>query len=259
MPNGTTSHPRIPFSGIQSPQSIYEVSTTQHHEIGEAGVLIGGRCFYYCRHTGGAAIARGRLAAAATPLATEEELACVTAALVPGATEITGITFGAASADANAFQYISTNQLVTDMGGIMFRIKSHPALTSGGVFAVQLWDPIPATITSIATTTLSLSKDTFADVIVAPAAETNVPAGVCNVDIPIGSTTPQYAWLQTQGPGPAYVSGTPAEGLPLVMDGAVAGGLIVDSVVAQRTVAWMRAVTNTTLEATHVDWCIRGV
>jgi len=258
MSGGQTSNPILANTAMQSPQSIYEISTTQHHPIGTAGRLVGGRAFYYARHIGAAAIARGRMAVSALPVATEEEMACITGALVPGAMEITGITFGAATADANTYQYISTNQLVTDMGALMFRIKNHAALTSGGVFEVELYDPIPAGIISTATTTLTLSKDTYADVIVAPAAETHVPAGVCNVDFPIGSTTPQYAWLQTQGPGPAYVSGNPDHGLPLVADAAVAGGLIVDSVVAQRTVAWMRALTNTTLEATHVDWCIRG-
>jgi hypothetical protein len=246
----TASYPRLVDSGIQSPQSIYELSTTQEHEIGQCGRLIGGRVFYYARYSAAATTARGLCFAAATPTTLFQNVAVGT--IAQQAKTLTGVSAGTTAAAAvtkNAFQYLAVNDGTAE--GLMFRVESHGTITNTTTtqtgLTVKLYDELPIALP--AASEVSMVKDIYADVVVAPTDGADRLAGVANVTMVDSSTTARYFWCQSYGPCAAFVTGTSmAEGSPLVI-GTTAGHLIV----ATATVAAVSIVGTHTSNATKIS------
>ena len=267
----TASYPRLVESGLQSPQDIYHTSTTQHHAIGQGARLIGGRVFYYARHSAALTTAAGLLHVAATPLTAHEDLAVGT--IPVGARSFTGVVATASVARADCYQYIC----VVDGGGegLMYRISGHG---TGTTITVDIYDEVAVALT--AASQVSLLKDIYADVTVAVTDSADRAAGIAQVAMATSTAAaPTFVWLQTWGPCPAWVEGTPAEGTPLVNDDTVAGNLttcdqiaslivtttvtsmgaaVTDTVDAGRVLAYQLGVDGTTAEVQMVDLCIRA-
>lgn len=221
-------------NGVGSPQSIYLVSTLQHHPIGSRGVTDDGRVFYYGRYTASSALPAGKLAASAVLTTQHEDLDTATTSFINGTTKMTGITIGSTALTQDQYQYIcvvdSTNAgTATTPGpeGMMFRIMGHGAYSASATdVQVELFDPVP--ISSDAGTQVSLLKSPYADFVIAPSSSNlnDVYAGIPQVNVPAGNSTTQYCWLQTYGPAAAWVAGTPAEGQPLMPDTTTNGNLL---------------------------------
>jgi len=243
MSGGETSYPILADTGIQSPQSIYELSTTQHHPIGTPARLIGGRVFYYARHSANATTAAGKLHVAATPLTAFEDLAVGTLSL--GSQTITGIVATSTIASSNAFQYLC----VVDGGGEgqMFRLRSHGTGTGSPTITARIFGEPGVALT--ASSQVSLLKDIYADVVVAVTDSADRVAGIAQVAMVDSSSTARYVWLQTYGPCPAWVEGTPAEGAALVNDDTTAGNLAA----ASTTVGAVTIVGTHTSNATKIS------
>jgi hypothetical protein len=98
------ANPRIP-NGAGSPHSIYQVSTTQWHKVGQRGFLDDGRIFYYTRNTGASALDVGKLTVARDPVANHSNLATTTNSLVVGQRNIIvgAITPGATAITADQY------------------------------------------------------------------------------------------------------------------------------------------------------------
>ena len=221
------SNPRLVDSGIKSPQSIYALDTVQQHEIGQCGTLTGGRVFYYSRYSASATTARGLMFAAATPSALFENVAIGT--LGVGAKTLTGISGGATAAAAvtkNAYQYLGVNDGTAE--GVMFRLESHGTITNTTTtqtgLTAKLYDTLPIAIP--AASEVTLVKDLYADVVVAPSDGADRIAGVAHVDMVDSSTTARYFWCQSYGPAAVFVSTNAlGPGTPLVI-GTTNGHLI---------------------------------
>jgi hypothetical protein len=251
------------WGGYASPQSIYELSTDQHHQIGTVGTLTGGRVYYYGRYQGSATTAAGKLMVASSRNAANEDLATATTALKAGSPEVTGITLGTvAVGSTQKFHYLD----VIDGGGegLSYRIKSHPtAAASATNFSMTLYDNVA--VASDANTQVTLRQDLYADFVISVADALDVPVGVACVAMVDSSTTARYCWIQSYGPGVAFVNGTPGVGTPLGIGDTTVGNL--DPVPNDGTPAWtglhqvvafMDAEGNTDDEVTTVDWRIRG-
>ncbi len=84
------------------------------------------------------------------------------------------------------------------------------------------------------------------------------------MNVPAGNTTAQFCWLQTYGPGAAWVNGTPAEGQPLMPDGTTNGNLTTATATTgttptiQPVVATQMGVDGTDDEVQAVFWTLRA-
>jgi len=276
----TASYPRLVDSGLHSPQSIFELSTTPKHEIGACARLIGGRVFYYARYSNSNARAAGLVLAAATPSALFENVAVGTIGI--GQKTITGLSAGTTATAAvtrNAYQYLAINDGTAE--GRMFRLKSHGTITNTTTtqtgLSAELYDELPVAIP--AASEVTLVKDLYADVVVAPTDGADRAAGVAHVAMVDSSTTPRYFWCQSYGPCAAFVSTNAlGPGTPLVI-GTTAGHLIqcdqtanivgthtksatkisdTDTVNAGRVLAFTIGNTTITTEVNMVDLIIKA-
>lgn len=217
------AYPQI-WGGLGSPQSIHTCSSVQHHQIGETGYCSGGRIFKYGRYVG-AGETRGHLMVSAAMQTTlhHELLATTTTSMIVGQRQVTGITIGATALTQDMYQWLSVDLGVNK--GTVYRISGHAAFdASATTVSVQLEDPI--VVASDADTVVSLIRDPYADFVLATQDWLDVPAGIPQVTMAAGTTTPQYVWLQTWGPATAIVDGTSTEGVLLFADSTTAGELL---------------------------------
>lgn len=203
-------------NGVGSPQSIWEAVSNPHHEVGSRAQLGDGRVFYYARNSG-AAIVAGQLLTVELQTAQFTGLAVNTAAV--GDTTLS-ITLGstAVTADEYARGYV---HVIDDTGeGITYKIDTHPAVSASSAGTFTLKDPI--VVAFVAATTVELTKNPWADTVIAPAGQGHVPAGISQVAVGSGATTQQYFWCQTWGPTCAWMDEAVTVGQE-VTSGATAG------------------------------------
>lgn len=193
----------ILINGVSPDHSIYEAKTNPAAAVGTRGFLNDGRVFYYVRHTGSSALARGKLLVRGDVvpnhqnLATDESLVSVgmttlaAGSVTPGATAIT------------ADQYAEGYLVVTDGGGegTYYKIRSNTAFTSATADGtIDLYDPIAVAFD--ANTTVSLHTNAYDNPQESVTDQQDVMAGVPVFTIPAGDTTTQYGWVQTWGECP---------------------------------------------------------
>ena len=183
------------INGECSPQSIYAVTTEPTHKVGTRAVSEDGHVFYYASNTGAAALAAGKLMIRPALIPEHAEMDVTTG--VAGSYTITGITPGAVAGAANL--YADGYCVVTDGAGEghRYKVRSHAAITASVAFDITLYDPIKVALDT--NSTVTLLHNAYANPIISVADQLDVPVGVPCVEIPIGSTTPQYGWLQTWG------------------------------------------------------------
>jgi hypothetical protein len=189
------TNPILYDSGIMSPQSIFEVSSTQEHRLGQKAYFDDG-VFYYARSSG-AAINRAASCRYAAPTANHVSIVPA-ASVAAGATQIT-VTLGATSAAANLYK---DGVIVVIDGteiGQRRKIKEHTSGSASGSVTLTLYDAFEYNVATA--DEVSLLPNRFADVVVTPGDALVPVAGVPQCYVPPGSTTPQYFWIQTAGYG----------------------------------------------------------
>ncbi len=198
-------------SGLGAGQGIWETTTTPILKVGTRGSFEDGRVFYYARNST-SNVGRARLWQTELISAQNEDLDVNTAEV--GDQSVT-VTFGTVTANAN--DYAGGTMFVIDSGGegTSYEIESHPAITSGNSFAVKLVDPV--WIKFLSSSTVTVMKNHYQDVVQAAGTDTNMPiAGVNIIGVPSGASTPQYFWIQTWGPACVLQDSSAAQGAPLV-------------------------------------------
>lgn len=186
-----------------------------------------GRTFILCRMGAVAGVA-GSLYQGSAPVA--GNLAMTPSAAAVGATSVT-LTMGATSVTQNQYAEGWLQVDTTPGNGIMYGIDSHLAITNGvaGVINLAKDEAIQVALTS--SSRVGLIANPFADVIVTPTTSTGRVIGVPLFAIPIG----QYGWVQTWGPCPVLINGTPAVTAPVVNSATTAGAVDVWTAGAQPT------------------------
>ena len=170
-------------------QSILEESSTRKHKLG-ARLVLGERVFRYCEN-GALALVAGELVQTAAPVA--HHLNCSVPVTAVGSYQITvtpGATLGAKNAYQNGFLHVNN----ADGQGQTLRIKSHPAIVASTAFVVTLYDQLVVALT--ASSKVTLTKNTYKDVVVTPTTLTGKVVGVPLIAV----TADYFAWLQTKGP-----------------------------------------------------------
>ncbi len=183
-------------TGVASNQAYYDVVTTARHNVGDRAVTQDGRSFYYAVNRS-TAVPSGNLLSNAPVDVDFDDLAVGT--LTQGTTSAT-LTSGSGSSKAYVANELVGGFMQTNSGttgqGRQYRIESHAAITSATAFTLN-FEAIREEDFN-ADTTVTLVPNPYSAVTIS-AAVTSLCVGVTNVDIPSGSSTPQYFWAQTWG------------------------------------------------------------
>lgn len=210
-----------------TPGDTFTIDTTLKQKLGQRAVTSDGRVFHYAL-VGAVATVAGSLYQASAPVA--NHLALTPSAAAVGATQVT-LTLGATAAAANLYAEGFLQVDTTPGNGIMYGIGSHPAISSSGSGTITL---LPDESIQVALTTSSrvgLIANPYSGIIVTPTTRTAVCVGVPLVAI----TAAAYGWIQTWGPCPLLINGTPAVTAPVINSATTAGAVDVWTAAAQPT------------------------
>jgi len=187
----------ILYNGVGSPQSVFSVSSTQHHPVGSRGFLGDGRVYYYAVNTTANTLTRAQLLVAPTFVANHTDQAVTAATDLQAGNSTAIVTIGATAVVAD--EYKEGWLCVTDGTGegFMYKIRNHPAHAGSGTFTARLYDPIQ--VSTAAAATLTLLYNRFRNPQISVTDQLDLLAGVPNVTVSSGSTTSQYFWVQTWG------------------------------------------------------------
>ena len=179
----------------------------------------GDRVFRYGL-AGGVALTAGKLVQTYVATAADHQDLAPTAAVAAGKYAISVETAGT---DLTLNQYAGGYLYVNDVTGEgqCLKIASNPAHThsSDPSVVITCHDALATAITT--SSKVSLIKDPWSGVVVAPAAETGAVMGVPVVDMDASA----YGWFQTYGPAAVLTVGTLVLGHNAVRSATVAGGV----------------------------------
>jgi hypothetical protein len=217
------ANPKL-WTGVGSPQSIYESSTVQYHPIGSRGGLDDGRVFYYARN-GAADILPGKLVMSEVITDQFDDMALPTDGFVAGEKSCT-LTLGSTAVTEN--EYADGYVIVSDGTGEghTYKIAGHLAGLATADVVFTLYDEVK--VSSVAATQAVLAKNLWADVVIAAAGHVHVAVGVPQTTI----TAAEYGWVQTWGVSAVWDDATTAVGQTL-QSGATAGQVEIGDGTAQ--------------------------
>jgi len=185
-----------------------ETSSTKGAVYGATMALPDGRVFRYVEN-GGTAIGEGLVVASEAPAGNhDEDLVVATSGAAGGFT--IGVTLGATAAAKNLYLegYLFSN-LASTTPHEMYKIKSHPAISSSGTGTITIDEPDGfQTAITAGTDTVGLIKSPYKDIVVAPAAVAGRFVGVTCADL----EADYYGWVQVAGIASVKIDGTPAFG-----------------------------------------------
>ena len=220
------------FIGGPSNQTIWQAVTEARHDLGTVGQLGDGREYVYACSRSSAALAAGKLCKTNEASVDFDAMAVNTAVVGDTTLDITPVGTATYAQNELVGGYVIVED---DTGeGSYYRITSNPATTAATAFTVGIE---PIRVAFAAGTTVGVAPNLYSDVLLADANLTQLVAGVPNFEVPIGSTNPQYFWLQTKGVCSLLVDETVTAftvGAPLQPSVAVAGAVepIIDAAAA---------------------------
>ena len=161
-------------------------------------LIYGDRTFRYAFTNG--AVTAGKLLQTAAAVANHRDIA-VQAAASAGDTAVT-VTLGSTAATLNQYAdgYLHINDVAGQ--GQLLKIASHPAADASANLVVTLYDAVTTALTT--SSKADLIENPYANVIVAPTAETGAVAGVTTID----TADNRFFWAQTSGPCSVLTDGT---------------------------------------------------
>lgn len=251
------TNPQLKGSGVISGQSIYDVAATvPKHAVGTSAQLEDGREYVYVCNRG-SAIATGKLCKF-TEVDTAYDLCVIptqtTGSLAIGST-ILNVTLAGSSTIAENQFYGEFLNVDDDTGeGTLYKILGNTAVAAGTAITLAI-EPLRVAITTSTTVTL---VNHFQSVAIADNNATQKIAGVTQIAVGAGSSTPVYFWLQRKGLCSVLMNGTPAVGAPLGISlttgGAVDAAVEVDATGSyKQIVGTMVSLAGVTTEH-HVAW-----
>ena len=202
-------------------QSIYAESATAKHNVGDKCRMSDGRVFHYAYNGAGTLVA-GNVVQTSVCTAGHN-------GMVPTAISAVGETRVQVVPLTNAIvvnEYRNGYLWINAGGGagIMYRIKSNPAIVGNAAGYIYLYDPL-VVATIVATSKISVVRNPWYGTIQAAVTVTGIPVGVA----PIAVTAYYYYWCQTWGPGVALAGGTQVITTPGETAGGAAGAAIVQA------------------------------
>ena len=192
-------------------------TTAQEHELGDLGYLRDGRFFRYIFMDG--AVTSGKLLQQVANIA-EHDMDLATAVAAIGVGTISA-TLGANDIAADEYKdgYIYVNDDVGE--GQLFKISSHAAVASSGVFAVPIRDEGGVRTALTAASLTGLMKNPYKDVIIAPTTHTGAIVGATVRD----ASDNNYGWAQRAGIAALLIDGTVTIGEQVMRSNGTAGAV----------------------------------
>jgi hypothetical protein len=174
------------------------------------------------------AVSAGKLVQQTASIVANHSQCTATASTAAGQHDISIETQG--DTDLTADLYAGGYLIVNDHGaatgeGQSMRIKSHPAHdhSADPSVIISCFDPLTTALTTASE--LTLTKNPWKDVIVAPAAETGAIVGATTIDM----TDDYYGWLQVRGPKAMLAGETMVLGHKICRSDADAGAVMPDN------------------------------
>ncbi len=233
-------------------QGIYQESQDKNCPLGTRLRLNDGRTFQYCLN-GAGTLALAKTVQGPANLTTEIDLdeGSNDAGNIPakGDTQVTLTVGSTITADLYADGYFYTTDDTAE--GQMYKIKSHPAVTSGADGVFTLYDSIR--VACAAATTYGLAKNPYSGVVIQLASGTTQTSRTVGAPL-IPVTAAYFFWAQTWGDGIGWLNGTEGVGIAL-MNSTTAGQLITaDGTLPQLAV--LSANAGATADYKPVFWTI---
>jgi len=208
-------------------QGVYEQSATQNAPLGARLVLEDGnggsiRVFRYAK-AGGTALVAGKLQASAANggSTTVQKNMTIPTIASPGGYQVsvTAVT-DAITANQFAEGFFTVYDGTAGQGvGQTYQIKTNTLASAGGVFGLELYDPLIVQVHTSAKG--SVVKHPYDSVIINPSTASGMPVGVPLIAV----TASYYCWLQTWGPVCLLSDGTMAYATGLAASDAVNGAV----------------------------------
>ena len=203
----------------------YAESSTQLFPLG-ARLDWGDRAFVYVEMDGSVTV--GKLIQQTASIVANHSQCTATATTAVGQHDVSIETQG--DTDLTADLYAGGYLIVNDDGaatgeGQTLRIKSHPAHdhSDDASVVISCFDPLTTALTTASE--LTLTKNPWKDVIVAPAAETGAIVGATTIDM----TDNYFGWLQVRGPKAMLAGETMVLGHKICRSDADAGAVMPDN------------------------------
>lgn len=191
--------------------SNFVSTATAQYDLGTRGYTRDGRAFRYVLNGASALIAGEVIQAPVFTVGNSALAVNTTSGVALGATVIS-----VTCASTVAASFYNDGHLIVASGagqGLMYQIKSHPAVSTGATGAFTLYDEEGLAVAITTTSTITLVPSKYNGVVQTPATTaTGIIVGVA----PYAIAATQYGWLQTWGPCPVKGSDTAALGVLLV-------------------------------------------
>lgn len=210
-------------------------SSTQNFELGQVGRDNNGNLYRYCL-AGASDLVAGNLIQAPAQIANHLAL---TPTLPTGGGGTIGdlqvvATLGATAAAQNLYAEGWVTASTTPGLGYSYKIKGHASVLSSGVITANLSIDTPIQVALTSSSRVDFQQNAYANVIATPTSLTNVPVGVAPAII----KATQYGWIQTHGPCPTLINGTPAVGQGVIPSATTSGAVDIASSTGP-VVGWM--------------------
>lgn len=230
-------------------QDLHATSSTQLEKLGIVGETIDGRKFRYAK-AGAVNLAAAKICVAEAVAGNHQDIAVAAAAAV-GDTQVT-VTLGATAATANQYAEGFLTVISSTGLGYSYRISGHPAAASAGSLTVTLDATEPLQVALATSSKVTLTKNPWKDIIVAPNAVAHRAVGVPSVAL----TAAYFGWVQTKGDAPVLSDGVIGKGSGAILSDAVAGAVEVE--VAGTVTNRVGRAPEATVDAKYylIDLCI---
>jgi hypothetical protein len=216
----------IPLVSIYEYDAVTIGAGFSKHQIGDKCRMSDGRVYHWALN-GAVALTAGRLVQnSVTPIGHRNMTPTVLSAIGETKVQTVPVTTNiAANEYANGYLWMNAGA----GAGIMYKVKSNPAITLSVAGYIYLYDPL-VVATVVATSKVSLARNPWYGTLVMPTTITGIPVGVNPIAVPATTATIQYwYWCQTWGPATVLAGGTQVIGTPGVTPGTRVGGVIVQA------------------------------
>lgn len=201
------------------------VTTTQRHPLGTMALSKDGRVFRYAS-AGAADLVPGNIVQSAAPIANHLALTSAAQAIGDGFPVPIVVTPGATAGAANLYAEGTLCVDTAPNNGYQYRISGHAAITSSTAFNLYLDPDERIQVTAWTTATrYGLHHNPYKTVIQSPTTATGLTCGGAVAIITANTVSENYGWIQTRGPFPGLINGTPAVGTALIISATTAGAV----------------------------------
>lgn len=201
------------------------ITTTQRHPLGTIAITKDGRVFRYAS-AGAADLVPGNIVQSAAPIAAHLALTSAVQAIGDGFPVPIAVTPGATAGAANLYAEGTLCVDTTPNNGYQYLISGHAAITASTLFNLYLAIEDRVQVTAWSTSTrYGLHHNPYKTVIQTPTTATALVVGGVVAIITANTVAENFGWLQTRGPFPALINGTPAVTSPVANSGTTAGAV----------------------------------